>query len=138
MSTYLSCCVQSAAATITDKSQKEGSAEWSVGSYAGAGSSGVGKSAVMQHLLQQQSLSGAMMSSTLTFSAQTTSIATQELIEAKLERRHRNRQVFHTRVAMLGATSVCNLQVKHEAVMIADKILQHSMNMTACWLPCWM
>lgn len=37
---------------------------------------------------------------------------------------------------MLGTTSVYNLQVKHEAVMIADKILQHSMDMTAWLLPC--
>ena len=57
-----------------------------------AGSSGVGKSAVMQHTLQQQGQGGVLLPSALTFSAQTTSIATQTMIEAKLERRHRNRQ----------------------------------------------
>ncbi|KAL3130872.1 hypothetical protein ABBQ38_000201 [Trebouxia sp. C0009 RCD-2024] len=56
------------------------------------GNSGVGKSAVMQHMLQQQSQAGVLLPTTLTFSAQTTSVATQDMIEAKLERRHRNRQ----------------------------------------------
>lgn len=52
----------------------------------------MGKSAVMQHMLQQQSQAGVLLPTTLTFSAQTTSVATQDMIEAKLERRHRNRQ----------------------------------------------
>lgn len=56
-----------------------------------AGDSGVGKSAAMQNMLQQQSRQGAFLPMTMTFSAQTTSVATQEIIEAKLERRHRNR-----------------------------------------------
>ena len=56
-----------------------------------AGSSGVGKSAVMQHTLQQQVKADAILPTTCTFSAQTTTTATQQLIEAKLERRHRNR-----------------------------------------------
>lgn len=105
-------------------------------SNAGAGSSGVGKSAVMQHLLQQQNLSSAMLSSTLTFSAQTTSIATQELIEAKLERRHKNRQVLHAEAAMLARLACVMLQVMHEAVKCAAKSLQHSLDMILCLLPC--
>lgn len=73
-----------------------------------AGNSGVGKSAVMQHMLQQQSQSGTLLPTTLTFSAQTTSIATQEMMEAKLERRHRNRQALqavlpvHSKPCMLN------------------------------------
>ena len=46
----------------------------------------------MQNMLHQQSQQGGLLPTTLTFSAQTTSIATQEMIEAKLERRHRNRK----------------------------------------------
>ena len=57
-----------------------------------AGNSGVGKSAAMQNMLQQQSRQGVILPTCLTFSAQTTSLATQEMIEAKVERRHRNRQ----------------------------------------------
>ena len=57
-----------------------------------AGNSGVGKSAAMQNILQQQSRQGVILPVCLTFSAQTTSLATQEMIEAKVERRHRNRQ----------------------------------------------
>ena len=63
-----------------------------MGTAAGAGNSGVGKSAVMHQMLQQQSQADGLLATTLTFSAQTTSVATQDIIEAKLERRHRNRQ----------------------------------------------
>ena len=55
----------------------------------------MGKTAVMQHVLQHHSLQGSLLPCTLTFSAQTTSTATQEMIEAKLERRNRNRSVLH-------------------------------------------
>ena len=79
-----------------------------VASNVDAGGSGVGKSAVMQHMLQQQSQTGAILPTTLTLSAQTTSIATQERIEARLERRHRNRQEFHADVSVLGSTCMCN------------------------------
>ncbi len=46
----------------------------------------------MHNMLQQQSQSGVILPTCLTFSAQTTSLATQEMIEAKVERRHKNRQ----------------------------------------------
>ncbi len=57
----------------------------------------------MQNMLHQQSQQGGLLPTTVTFSAQTTSTATQEMIEAKLERRHRNRQAPY----MLPATLPC-------------------------------
>ena len=50
----------------------------------------------MLNMLQQQGQQGNLVPITYTLSAQTTSIATQEMIEAKLERRHRNRRALAT------------------------------------------